>query len=104
MIFQAGDKSLANVIAHEIAHSWTGNLVTNKNWVDATPAWMTRFNRDRAIDQWFGEAWTRSGPAAAYEGLVESDVRVISGLSARHARDAEASLPDLARTLGRRSS
>ncbi|XP_077972120.1 leukotriene A-4 hydrolase-like [Styela clava] len=28
----AGDKSLANVIAHEIAHSWTGNLVTNKTW------------------------------------------------------------------------
>lgn len=28
----AGDKSLANVIAHEIAHSWTGNLVTNATW------------------------------------------------------------------------
>jgi len=28
----AGDKSLADVIAHEIAHSWTGNLVTNKNF------------------------------------------------------------------------
>ena len=27
----AGDKSLANVVAHEIAHSWTGNLVTNYN-------------------------------------------------------------------------
>lgn len=26
---QAGDRSLANVVAHEIAHSWTGNLVTN---------------------------------------------------------------------------
>jgi leukotriene-A4 hydrolase len=25
----AGDRSLADVIAHEIAHSWTGNLVTN---------------------------------------------------------------------------
>lgn len=28
----AGDKSLSNVIAHEIAHSWTGNLVTNRTW------------------------------------------------------------------------
>lgn len=28
----AGDRSLANVIAHEIAHSWTGNLVTNATW------------------------------------------------------------------------
>lgn len=28
----AGDKSLANVVAHEIAHSWTGNLVTNANF------------------------------------------------------------------------
>jgi len=27
-----GDKSLADVIAHEIAHSWTGNLVTNATW------------------------------------------------------------------------
>lgn len=25
-------RSLANVIAHEIAHSWTGNLVTNQNF------------------------------------------------------------------------
>ncbi|CAI5446972.1 unnamed protein product [Caenorhabditis angaria] len=28
----AGDRSLVNVIAHEIAHSWTGNLVTNFSW------------------------------------------------------------------------
>jgi leukotriene-A4 hydrolase len=28
----AGDRSMTNVIAHEIAHSWTGNLVTNKDW------------------------------------------------------------------------
>lgn len=28
----AGDRSLANVVAHEIAHSWMGNLVTNMTW------------------------------------------------------------------------
>ena len=26
--------SLVDVVAHEIAHSWTGNLVTNKSWAD----------------------------------------------------------------------
>lgn len=28
----AGDRSLVDVIAHECAHSWTGNLVTNATW------------------------------------------------------------------------
>jgi aminopeptidase N len=31
----AGDKSLVNVITHEMAHSWSGNLVTNAVWADA---------------------------------------------------------------------
>jgi len=29
-----GDRSLVALIAHELAHSWSGNLVTNKNWDD----------------------------------------------------------------------
>ncbi|RKP23183.1 leukotriene A4 hydrolase [Syncephalis pseudoplumigaleata] len=28
----AGDRSLVDVVAHEIAHSWMGNLVTTRNW------------------------------------------------------------------------
>jgi hypothetical protein len=29
-----GDKSLVNVVAHELAHSWSGNLVTQDSWDD----------------------------------------------------------------------
>jgi len=39
----AGDRSLENVVAHEITHSWTGNLVTNVNWEHF----------------WLNEGWTR---------------------------------------------
>jgi len=30
----AGDKSLVSLVAHELAHSWSGNLVTNSTWND----------------------------------------------------------------------
>ena len=30
----AGDKSLVSLVAHELAHSWSGNLVTNSTWDD----------------------------------------------------------------------
>lgn len=30
----AGDKSLVSLVAHELAHSWSGNLATNATWRD----------------------------------------------------------------------
>lgn len=43
----AGDRSLADVVAHEIAHSWTGNLVTNATWQHfwLNEGWTTWFQR-----------------------------------------------------------
>ena len=53
----AGDKSLASVIAHEIAHSWTGNLVTNKNfehfWLNEG---FTVFTERKIIGRLHGES------------------------------------------------
>lgn len=51
----AGDKSLTNVIAHELAHSWSGNLVTNATWRDA---WLnegvTSYVENRVMEALYG--------------------------------------------------
>lgn len=52
----AGDKSLTNVVAHELAHSWSGNLVTNATWRDA---WLnegfTSYVENRVMETLYGE-------------------------------------------------
>ncbi len=52
----AGDKSLVSVIAHELAHSWSGNLVTNATWRDV---WLnegfTDFLESRIMTAVYGE-------------------------------------------------
>ncbi|MCS4308590.1 aminopeptidase N [Rheinheimera pacifica] len=51
----AGDGSLVNLIAHELAHSWSGNLVTNASWRDL---WLnegfTSYVENRIMEQVFG--------------------------------------------------
>jgi leukotriene-A4 hydrolase len=52
----AGDKSLVSVIAHELAHSWSGNLVTNSTWRDL---WLnegfTDYLESRIMNAVYGE-------------------------------------------------
>jgi leukotriene-A4 hydrolase len=52
----AGDKSLVSVVAHELAHSWTGNLVTNAS---AEHFWLnegfTVFAERRIVEVLYGE-------------------------------------------------
>lgn len=69
-----GDRSLASVIAHEIAHSWTGNLVTNINfqhfWINEG---LTVFIERRIISKLHG--WEVQDFQAAV-GLMELEEAV----------------------------
>lgn len=52
-----GDKSLISLVAHELAHSWSGNLVTNASWNDV---WLnegfTNYVENRIMQQVYGQA------------------------------------------------
>lgn len=66
----AGDKSLTNVVAHELAHSWSGNLVTNATWRDA---WLnegfTSYVENRVMEKLYGERRAVMEQALALEDL-----------------------------------
>jgi hypothetical protein len=55
----AGDKSLVSLIAHELAHSWSGNLVTNSTWDDF---WInegfTVYFEERIMEEVFGREYS----------------------------------------------
>jgi leukotriene-A4 hydrolase len=52
----AGDRSLVSVVAHELAHSWSGNLVTNSSWNDF---WLnegfTVYFENRIMEELYGK-------------------------------------------------
>ncbi len=70
----AGDKSLVALIAHELAHSWSGNTVTNATWRDL---WLnegfTTYLTYRIMEMIYGEDRYRMEAVLGFEDL-EADI------------------------------
>jgi leukotriene-A4 hydrolase len=69
----AGDKSLVALIAHELAHSWSGNLVTNASWRDL---WLnegfTTYLTNRIMQAVFGDERYHMEMALGYAELLDA--------------------------------
>ena len=67
----AGDRSLVSVVAHELAHSWSGNLVTNATWRDG---WlnegMTSYLESRLMEVIYGPERVDEENVINYEELL----------------------------------
>jgi len=71
----SGDRSLVDVVAHELAHSWTGNLVTNAN----------------AEHFWLNEGWTVYAERRLVEALHGSEAAAIAWAIGQKALDSSLS-------------
>jgi aminopeptidase N len=76
----AGDRSLVSVVAHELAHSWTGNLVTNAN----------------AEHFWLNEGFTMYAERRIVEALEGADMAALHAALGR--RELDESLARFAQT------
>jgi hypothetical protein len=71
--FIAGDKSLVSLVAHELAHSWSGNLVTNATWADG---WLnegfTSYFENRIMEAIYGERRAKQEAALSFDDMTEA--------------------------------
>ncbi|HRK83555.1 MAG TPA: M1 family metallopeptidase [Saprospiraceae bacterium] len=67
-----GDRSLVSLVAHELAHSWSGNLVTNSNWNDfwLNEGFTVYFER-RIMEAVYGKDYTEMLAQLEYWELEE---------------------------------
>jgi len=97
----AGDKSLVNLIAHELAHSWSGNLVTNESWRDL---WLnegfTSYVENRIMEEVFGKDRAMMEQALDAQGLnyeiaelAPGDTQLYIDLKGRDPDDAFSGVP-----------
>jgi aminopeptidase N len=71
--FIAGDKSLVGLVAHELAHSWSGNLVTNATWSDS---WLnegfTSYFENRIMEAIYGPRRASQEAALSFDDMEEA--------------------------------
>lgn len=97
----AGDGSLLGLVAHELAHSWSGNLVTNAAWRDL---WLnegfTVYFEARIMEQLYGREVRDQLAKLAWDGLQatlarvdEADQQLVRDLSERDPEEAFMRVP-----------
>jgi aminopeptidase N len=93
--FIAGDKSLVSLVAHELAHSWSGNLATNAVWNDF---WlnegMTTYAEGRIVEELYGKKAAEEHAALSIDAINKAvaeaggprspDTRLHLDLKGRH--------------------
>ncbi|MBS1942215.1 MAG: M1 family metallopeptidase [Bacteroidetes bacterium] len=76
----AGDRSLTALIAHEMAHSWSGNLVTNATWNDF---WLnegfTVYFEHRITEALYGKDYNDMTNVLGYQDLLGTIAEIDSG-------------------------
>ncbi|MFT5183381.1 MAG: leukotriene-A4 hydrolase [Flavobacteriales bacterium] len=79
----AGDRSLVALVAHELAHSWSGNLVTNSTWDDF---WLnegfTVYFEQRIMEAVYGREHAEMLAKLTKQELIadEEDIRVTQNM------------------------
>lgn len=86
----AGDRSLVSLVAHELAHSWSGNLVTNATWDDF---WLnegfTVYFEQRIMEALYGRDYSEMLATLNLQGL-KKEIKSIS--ESEHPEDTELKL------------